>query len=261
MKFRLINFEISDDVARIKLNDPTTLNAVTPEMASEIRHALDSARGSARALIMSGEGRAFCSGARISADATAEPLSWHEAGSALENDYHPLMRELIDLPFPFITAVRGAAAGIGASLALAGDLIVAEESAYFLMAFRKIGLVPDGGATYVLSRAIGRVRAMEMMLLAERIPAPKALDWGLINRVVPDGDAERAALAIARDLAAGPTHALGMIRHLAWQALDASLVEQLHSERVAQREARHHQEFQEGVTAFQQKREPRFKPE
>lgn len=258
MAFQFIKSEIVDGVAFIRLNDPETLNALRPQMAYELRCALDDARGCARALVIAGEGRAFCSGAKLTDDAHAGPSSWHQAGSGLENDYHPLLRELAELPFPFITAVRGAAAGLGASLALVADLIVAGEGAFFLEAFRKVGLVPDGGASYLLSRAVGRVRAMEMMLLGERISAAKALDWGLINRVVPDEEVTEAALAIGRELAAGPTHALGLIRKLAWQALDASWIEQLHAERIAQREAYTGLEFQEGRAAFREKRPPRF---
>jgi 2-(1,2-epoxy-1,2-dihydrophenyl)acetyl-CoA isomerase len=158
-----------------------------------------------------------------------------------------------------VSAVNGAAAGIGCSFALLGDLIVAGESAYFLQAFRRIGLVPDGSATYHLPRMVGRVRAMEMMLLGERLPAKTALEWGLINRCVPDGELMATAKALAGELANGPTKTLGMIRRLAWASLDHSWNEQLQAERQAQRAAGRTEDFREGVQAFFQKRRPTFK--
>jgi 2-(1,2-epoxy-1,2-dihydrophenyl)acetyl-CoA isomerase len=168
------------------------------------------------------------------------------------------MLTLKALPMPFITAVNGAAAGIGCSFALAGDIVLASEKAFFLQAFRQVGLVPDGGAAYLLTRAAGRVRAMEMMLLGERIPAQKALEWGLVNRVLPSAELEAGALALARDLAAGPTKGLAAIRALCWDALETDYKSQLERERVLQREAGLTADHREGVRAFFEKRPPRF---
>jgi 2-(1,2-epoxy-1,2-dihydrophenyl)acetyl-CoA isomerase len=168
------------------------------------------------------------------------------------------MRALRDLPIPWISAVHGAAAGVGASIALAADLIVAGESAYFLQAFRRIGLVPDGGATWLLAQSAGRVRAMELMLLGDRLPAPRALEWGLINRVVADDLLQDAALALAQELASGPTRALALIRQAAWAATASDLDTALATERKLQTEAGRSADFQEGVRAFLEKRPARF---
>jgi len=158
---------------------------------------------------------------------------------------------------PIVPAVNGAAAGVGCSLALMGDIIVAAESAYFLQAFRRIGLVPDGGSTYLLPRMIDRARAMEMALLGERVPAAKALEWGLINCVVADADLMDEARRLAVELANGPK-ALGLIRKLMWQSLDAQWSDQLTHERQTQAIAGKTDDFLEGIAAFLQKRPARF---
>jgi 2-(1,2-epoxy-1,2-dihydrophenyl)acetyl-CoA isomerase len=161
---------------------------------------------------------------------------------------------------PLISAVRGAAAGVGASIALSADIIVAGQGAYFLQAFRRIGLVPDGGSTFLLTRAIGRVRAMEMMLLAERIPAPKAMEWGLITRLVADDAVETEALRLAAELAAGPTVAIGLIRKAAWAAAETGgFQDALNTERNLQRKCGSTADFREGVNAFLEKRTAQFK--
>jgi 2-(1,2-epoxy-1,2-dihydrophenyl)acetyl-CoA isomerase len=186
-----------------------------------------------------------------------DPDGRPDAGKALEHTYNPLVTQIRDLPIPIVTAVNGAAAGVGCSFALMGDLILAAESAYFLQAFRRIGLVPDGGSTYLLPRLVGKARAMEMALLGERISAAKALEWGLINRVVPDAELMPAALSLAKELANGPK-SLGLIRKTMWASLDAEWLEQLHAERMAQRVAGKTEDFSEGVAAFLQKRPAAF---
>ena len=191
------------------------------------------------------------------ADASVDGAD-RDAGAALEHHINPLIRTLRDLPIPWIAAVQGAAAGVGASLALSADLIIAGESAYFLQAFRRIGLVPDGGATWLLSQAVGRVRAMELMLLGEKLPADKARAWGLINRVVPDDDLQATALALAAELAAGPTLSLGLIRRAAWAATSTDLEAALTLERSLQTKAGHTADFAEGVKAFLEKRQAQF---
>ena len=162
-----------------------------------------------------------------------------------------------DLPVPFVTAVNGPAAGVGCSLALMGDLIVASRSAYFLQAFRRIGLVPDGGSTYLLTRMVGRARAMEMTLLGEKLPAETAFAWGLINRLVEPDDLIPTARGLAADLASGPG-SLSLIRRLIWQAEDTAWGEQLDAERRAQAQAGASADFAEGVRAFLEKRPARF---
>ena len=206
-----IDYELTGNVAIIRLNDPATLNALTAEVTDALHEAAHKAAAEARAMLLCGAGRGFCSGWNLSTTgpSTGESL---DGGLALERHVNPLMRTLRDLPIPWVSAVHGAAAGVGASIALCADIIVAGQGAYFLQAFRRIGLVPDGGATWLLAQSAGRARAMELMLLGEKLPAPKALDWGLINRVVPDEDVATTALALAQDLAAGPTLALAMIR-------------------------------------------------
>lgn len=253
-------YELDDSVALITLSDPATLNAISVDMTEELTAHFRRATSEARCVVLTGEGRGFSSGANLAGgapplDADGQP----DLGGRLEQTFNPFVTMLRDLPIPYVTAVNGAAAGIGCSFALLGDLIVAAESAYFLQAFRRIGLVPDGSATYHLPRMIGRARAMEMMLLGEKIPAKTALEWGLINRCVPDAALLPTAKALASELAAGPTRTLGMIRRLAWASLDASWDEQIRAERQAQREAGRTEDFREGVQAFFQKRTANFK--
>lgn len=259
MAYAKIKYEVGNGVALVTLADPATLNAISVEMTEELSDAFDRAAKEARCVVMTGEGRGFSSGANLASgapplDAEGKP----DLGARLEMTFNPFVAKLRNLPIPYVTAVNGAAAGIGCSFALLGDLIVAGESAYFLQAFRRIGLVPDGSATYHLPRMIGRARAMEMMLLGEKIPAKTALDWGLVNRVVPDAELLTTAKALATELANGPK-ALGMIRRLGWASLDNSWEEQLHAERQMQREAGLSDDFREGVQAFFEKRPANFK--
>lgn len=254
MTYQKIQLEFSGDVALITLNDPAALNSVSVEMVDEIADALNAIEAKARALVLTGAGRAFCAGANLTAAPDLDEDGNADLGAALETHINPLMTRLRDLPFPWVSAVRGPAAGVGCSLALAADLIVASESAYFLQAFAKIGLVPDGGSSWLISRAVGRVRAMEMMLLAERIPAAKAFEWGLINRLVPDAELEDAALVLASGLASGPTRSLGLIRAVAWAAADQDWEQVLMTERRAQRTAGATADHREGVAAFLEKR-------
>ena len=247
-------------VATLRIDDPSSMNALTHDMGKEIRELALEAQSKARALLVCGGPRAFSAGANLQTgmDLTKAVGADFDLGAGLEGAFNPMVLTLRDLSIPWITAVRGAAAGIGASLALAADLIVAGDTAYFLEAFRRIGLVPDGGSTYLLTRAVGRVRAMEMMLLGEKLPAPKALEWGLINRVVPDAEVDDTALALATELAKGPTRTLGMIRQIAWKATDTDLATSLVTERETQRLAGRTADFREGVTAFREKRAAKF---
>jgi 2-(1,2-epoxy-1,2-dihydrophenyl)acetyl-CoA isomerase len=208
-----------------------------------------------RAIVLTGEGRGFCSGANLAEAQSGEP---RDAGKHLEQYYHPLLRRLRDLELPILTAVNGVAAGIGMSLALMGDIILAARTAYFLQAFARIGLVPDGGSTWVLPRLVGLARARELSLLAERLPAETALDWGLINRVCQDEALLDEALALAGRLAEGPTISLAATRSLFWSSPQNTYEDQLDTERRHQRRAGSTRDFVEGVSAFLQKRPPRF---
>ena len=191
--------ERSDAVTTLRLNDPATMNSMTPDMAQKLHELLLQEAKTARAIVLAGGERAFSAGANLKA-AMPSDTSGFDVGETLEKDYNPLMMAIRDLPVPLVSAVNGAAAGVGASIALACDIIVAGRDAYFLEAFARIGLIPDGGATWLLTRAVGRVRAMEMMLLAEKIPAPRAFEWGLITRLVDNAETEQAAQEIAQRL-------------------------------------------------------------
>jgi 2-(1,2-epoxy-1,2-dihydrophenyl)acetyl-CoA isomerase len=253
-----LKIETSQGVTIIALDDPKTLNALTPQLAVSLRKALENSAQSSRAIILTGSSRAFCSGANLQNRTTTKPGDI-DAGSALDQAYNPLMMAIRNLDVPLITAINGPAAGIGASIAMAGDIIIAGESSYFLEAFCHIGLVPDGGATWMLVRNVGRVRAAEMALLGEKISAPQAFDWGMITRVVKDDTVMSTAQDFANRLANGPTHALGLMRKLLWAAGDTSFSEQLDAERDAQASAGKHPHFAEGVAAFLEKRKANFK--
>ena len=252
-----IDTNLTDGVFRITLNDPARLNAMTPALADELRAQLVRAQGEAGVIVLSGAGKAFCAGANL-ADVMNDPAAAADGGIMLEQHYNPLVRTIRDLEIPLITAVRGAAVGVGASIALLGDIIVASETAYFLQSFRRIGLVPDGGSAFILSRAAGRVRAMELMLLAEKLPAAKALEWGLITRMTAEDALEATTDALAKELATGATFAIGQIRKLAWAAAQSSLDAVLDLEVETQRAAAATHDFTEGVSAFVEKRPAAF---
>jgi 2-(1,2-epoxy-1,2-dihydrophenyl)acetyl-CoA isomerase len=263
MEHTKIKVSSEDGVAIVTLSDPATMNAAGVDMAEQLHEVLKqlTASGSAtRAIVLTGEGRGFCSGANLQqgpATRAPGPDGGPDAGGALETVYNPLVTYMREMAVPLVTAVNGPAAGVGCSLALLGDIVVAAESAYFLQAFRRIGLIPDGGSTYMLPRAIGKARAMEMALLGERVPAAKALEWGLINRCVPDAELMPTALAIAGELARGPA-SLGLTRKAIWASLDSDWAEQLVHERKGQAIAGRTKDFAEGVSAFLQKRPAQF---
>ncbi|MDZ4068757.1 MAG: enoyl-CoA hydratase-related protein, partial [Tabrizicola sp.] len=213
MDYSLIEVEYRGRVGILRLNRPSALNAMSVKMTQEIIEALPLIESSARALVIMGAGRAFSAGGDLEAFPEGSPDV--DMGLILETHVNPFMTQLRDLSIPWITAVHGAAAGMGCSLALAADMIVASENAYFLQAFSGIGLVPDGGSSYLLTRTLGRPRAMEMMLLGERIGAAKALEWGLINRMVSEDQLEAEALSLAERLANGPK-SLSQTRRLVW---------------------------------------------
>jgi 2-(1,2-epoxy-1,2-dihydrophenyl)acetyl-CoA isomerase len=252
MSYVSILAESVGDVAIIRLNDEKSLNAISAQMVEELLDALRVMSRSRRAIVLTGVGRAFCSGANLGS-VTCDSESY-DAGVLLESHFNPLMMLIRDLPVPFVTAVNGPAVGVGSTIALAGDLIIAAQDAYFLQAFRRIGVIPDAGTAYLLTRSVGRVRAMEMMMLAEKLPAQRALDWGLVNRVVAKGELGNASIALASDLASGPTRTLAEIRKSCWHALDVDFAEQLARERIVQRAIGHTADHREGIAAFFDKR-------
>jgi 2-(1,2-epoxy-1,2-dihydrophenyl)acetyl-CoA isomerase len=259
--FETIRLQLRGAVAVLTLNRPQRLNAAPPQMFDEIRAALQQLPAlGARALLITGEGRAFCSGADLAGRGEA-PTTGRGAGTfrALTQHYNPTMLALAKLDMPVITAVNGVAAGIGCSLALAADFTIAARSAYFLEAFVNIGLVPDGGTTWMLARQIGKARATEMMMLGERIPAEKAESWGLIHAAVDDAELMARATALAQRLAAGPTRAYALMRQGLLRAMSQSYEEALATEAAHQAQCADSDDAHEGGMAFIQKRKAQFK--
>jgi 2-(1,2-epoxy-1,2-dihydrophenyl)acetyl-CoA isomerase len=259
MDFKSVSLDIVGNVATIRLNHPEVLNALSMDMIGGINQALDAvleATPAVRCLVVTGAGRSFSSGANL--QGRNDPSKRLDAGSTLETAFHPMLRRFRDLQIPLITAVNGPAAGAGMSLALMGDLILCARSTYFLQAFRRIGLVPDCGSTWLLPRLIGRARALELSLLGERLPAETALAWGLVNRVFDDEELMPEALRLAQQLADGPSVALGFIRQLYWESTDNSFEEQIDLECRMQRAAGATADFKEGVSAFLEKRPAKF---
>ncbi len=249
------------NIALLTLNHPEVMNAASMTMLKGLTAALNHIEEPAngfRAIVITGEGRGFCSGANLSEVHDDEAPS-RDTGSALERGYHPFLRRLRDLKMPLVTAVNGAAAGVGMSIALMGDIVLAARSAYFLQAFARIGLIPDGGSTWLLPRLIGLARARELSMLAEKLPAETALQWGLINRVSDDAALLDDAMAIARRLAEGPTAAFAMTRRLYWESPHNSYEAQLDLERQSQQRAGRTEDFAEGLSAFLQKRPAMFR--
>ncbi len=258
MTYDTITLAVADGVATITLNRPERLNAMAPAMADEISAALDQL-GDARALLITGAGRAFCSGADLAGRGGAVGDAGQGAYESLTQSYNPMMLKLAHLPIPTVAAVNGPAAGIGCSLALAADLVVAGDSGYFLQAFVNIGLVPDGGASWMLPRLIGKARATEMMLLGEKIFAAQAAEWGLIHKAIADGALMAEAGALAARLAAGPTQAIGIMRRNIIHALEHDYADALEAEAQGQRIAGSSADAMEGAIAFLQKRKAEFK--
>jgi 2-(1,2-epoxy-1,2-dihydrophenyl)acetyl-CoA isomerase len=254
-----VTLTTADNAATVTLNRPESLNSWDKELGEHLRDALATcaADDAIRAVMITGAGRAFSSGADLRehrADAEGAP----DLGVRLAELYNPSILAIRELGKPVLASVNGAAAGIGCALALACDLIIAAESSFFLLAFVNIGLVPDGGATATVAARIGASRAAEMAMLGERVPAPQALEWGLINRVVPDAELESAAAELLARLAAGPTLAYANIKRLLNRTSFPHLADQLTAEAEAQREQGHSTDFIEGVIAFSEKRPPRF---
>jgi 2-(1,2-epoxy-1,2-dihydrophenyl)acetyl-CoA isomerase len=262
MQFKHVTLDFDGAVAILKLDHPEVMNAVSMDMLGGLGEALDAIddrRNEVRCLVMTGAGRAFCAGANLQGRDNQKPGSRSNAGVTLETGYHPFLRRLRNLHCPIVTSVNGAAAGAGMSFALMGDMILCARSAYFLQAFRRIGLVPDCGSTWLLPRLIGKARSVELSLMGERLPAEKALEWGLVNRVYDDTTLMEETMKLARELAEGPTIALSLIRRLYWESSDNSFEDQLDLEQQMQRRAGAAEDFREGVTAFLEKRPAKFK--
>ena len=260
MSFEEIRFENESGVGIITLNRPKSLNAMTLNMVAEINRALDSCtvEQGVRAVLLAAEGRGFSSGVDLMETAGAGGGKGISTRMVLEDHFNPLLLRMRTFPLPIVAAVQGACAGVGMSFALTADLVIAAPSAYFLQAFRRIGLVPDGGATWLLPRLVGRARAMELGLLGERLPAETAREWGLINRVVEEDRLLEEGKALARNLASGPTVALGYIRRLFWDSEENDYEAQLSLEARLQDQASKTADFREGVKAFSEKREAQF---
>lgn len=258
MTYQTITVEVADKVATITLNRPERMNACSLDMAGEINDALSADLGDARCLIITGAGRGFCSGADLSARGERSISGGEGSYVALTRHYNPLMMNLARLNIPVITAVNGAAAGVGCSIGLCGDFVLAGKSGYFLQAFVNIGLVPDGGASWMLPRLIGKARATEMMMLGERVSGEKAAEWGMIYKCVEDDQLMAEARALATRLANGPTVAYATMRKNILVALENSYSEQLLAEAEGQRIAGSSADAMEGGLAFMEKRKPNF---
>jgi 2-(1,2-epoxy-1,2-dihydrophenyl)acetyl-CoA isomerase len=255
-----IDLTTEGPAARILLNRPDALNAWNEQFGDDLHDAVTSvaADEKIRALLITGAGRGFSSGADLKEQRGSGDDGLPDLSARLKEIYHPIITGLREMPKPVVAAVNGPAVGIGCSLALAADLIVAAESAYFLLAFVNIGLVPDGGSTAFLPARVGYARSAEMAMLGERVPAEQALDWGLINRIVPDDELEGAADALLQLLAHGPTTSYAGAKRLLNRRMYAGIAEQLDAEAEAQREQGKTKDFVEGVLAFVEKRPPNF---
>lgn len=261
--FENIAFSIDGGVARLRLNRPQALNALSRGLLGEFRDALDlvansSAEGEARVLVLSGEGKGFSSGADLSSGSSPMSDGAFDAGAVLEDYYNPIMERMFALPVPIVSAPHGPVVGAGCMLALAADVVIAARSAYFLQAFVNIGLVPDAGSTWWLSRLIGAGRASGMMLLGERIPAEQAAAWGLIYEMVEDEALEARVDAVVQRFAKGPTTAYRLVREAVRRGLTGDLTASLQLERESQRTAGNTHDFREGVAAFREKRKAGF---
>lgn len=261
MAFETIEFSIEDGAARLTLNRPDRLNSFTVQMHEEIRAALDHVESdnTVRTLLITGTGRGFCAGQDLSDRAVSPGGGAVDLGESVEKRYNPLIRRLTSLPMPVVCAVNGVAAGAGASLAFASDIVIAAKSAKFIMSFANIGLVPDSGSSWALPRLAGQARALGLALTGEPLAAEKAAEWGLIWKCVDDEDLAAEAGALVAKFAAAPTRGLAETKKLIRTAFTRPLNEQLDHERDQMRELGRSDDYREGVDAFLNKRKPVFK--
>jgi 2-(1,2-epoxy-1,2-dihydrophenyl)acetyl-CoA isomerase len=260
MNYEQIRFETGDRIARITLNRPDRLNSFTAQMHAELRDALArvTGDGDARVLVLTGAGRAFCAGQDLSDRSVAPGAAPVDLGASIEDNYRPLVLSIRNLPLPVVCAVNGVAAGAGANIALACDIVIATKSASFIQAFCKIGLVPDSGGTYFLPRLVGSARAMGLAFFGDRVSAEQAAEWGLIWKCVDDGEFVATTDAMAAQLADAPTAGLAAIKRALYASSGNTLEQQLDVERDAQRALGNSADYREGVAAFLEKRAPRF---
>ena len=260
MSYEQIRFETADGIARITLNRPDRLNSFTTRMHGELRDALSrvATTGDARVLLVTGAGRGFCAGQDLSDRAVAPGAAPVDLGASIAENYRPLVLALRNLPLPVVCAVNGVAAGAGANVALACDIVVAAKSASFIQAFCRIGLVPDSGGTFLLPRLVGTARAMGLAMLGDKLTAEQAAAWGLIWKCVEDTELAAATDALLTQLAQAPTRGLAAIKRALHASAGNTLEQQLDLERDAQRDLGYSDDYREGVAAFLEKRPPRF---
>ena len=260
MSYEQIRFETADGIARITLNRPDRLNSFTTQMHGELRDALSrvATPGDARVLLLTGAGRGFCAGQDLSDRAVAPGAAPVDLGASIAENYRPLVLALRDLPLPVVCAVNGVAAGAGANVALACDIVVAAKSASFIQAFCRIGLVPDSGGTFFLPRLVGTARAMGLAMLGDKLSAEQAAAWGLIWKCVEDAELVTTTDALLTQLAQAPTRGLAAIKRALHASAGNTLEQQLDLERDTQRELGYSDDYREGVAAFLEKRPPRF---
>lgn len=254
--YETILFAVADGVARLTLNRPDRLNSFTVQMHEEVADALGSL-GDARVLVLTGAGRGFCAGQDLG-DRAVAPGEAVDLGESVEKRYNPLIRRLTGLPMPVIARVNGVAAGAGANIALACDIVVAARSAKFIQSFAAIGLIPDSGGTWVLPRLVGQARALGLALTGEPLPAEQAANWGLIWKAVDDETLDEEVDALAARFAAGPTRGLARIKAMIRESWSQSLDAELDRQRDAMRELGYSDDYREGVAAFMEKRKPSF---
>jgi 2-(1,2-epoxy-1,2-dihydrophenyl)acetyl-CoA isomerase len=257
-----VNVQVSDGVATVELNRPDTLNAWNRQLGLDLLAALRAAEqdDAVRAVVIGGAGRGFSSGADLKdvSGGQTTPDGRPDVYKTLTELYHPIMQTIREMPKPVVGAVKGPAVGIGCSLALCCDLIVAAESAYFLLAFVNIGLAPDGGSSLFVPTRVGMARATELAMLGERLPAARALEWGMVNRVVPDERLDEEVAALAARLAGGPTRSYAAAKRQLNNWLYSRMEEQLELEARIQQEMAGSSDFVEGAMAFAEKRPARF---
>ena len=259
MSYETVLFDIGAGIARLTFNRPERLNSFNTAMHAEVRDALAQVRErQARVLVITGVGRGFCAGQDLSDRAVAPGAAAPDLAESIEKNYKPLVLALRELPLPVIAAVNGVAAGAGANIALACDLVIAARSASFVQAFAKLGLVPDSGGTWFLPRLIGTARALGLAMLGEKLPAEQAASWGLIWRCVEDAELAPVVDSLALQLAAAPTLGLARTKQAIYEGLNRTLREQLNIERDYQGELGRSADYAEGVAAFSEKRTPRF---
>ncbi len=260
MSYENIEFELAGSIARITLNRPDKLNSFTAAMHGELADALAGLEGQgARVLVLSGKGRGFCAGQDLSERQMKAGSAPVDLGDTVEKYYAPLVRRLRSLPMPVVVGVNGVAAGAGANLALAGDIVIAKQSASFIQPFCRLGLLPDTGGTYALPRLVGQARALGLSLLGDKLSAEQAAQWGLIWECVADDQFDARLDALAQHFAAAPTKGLAYTKRALNQSLGNSLDQQLDLERDLMRELGNSADYAEGVSAFLGKRPPVFK--